>query len=433
LASGDDIELTLDGGRVAARRGEPVASALFRAGRWVLGRSVKYHRPRGAFCWQGSCGGCLLRIDGKPNQRACRTAAAPGMRLEAQNVYPSVGLDMFSATDFFFPRRMDHHTLFTGAPRPVHAVMQKIARQLAGLGRLPDEGPLEIPPATTRHVEVLVVGAGPAGLAAATAAARAGRRVLLIDENDRAGGSLLADPRHGPIDAQLRIDDAIAAGVELITQATAIGWYDEDVAPGASAPGLLAVATTAGILLLTAARVVYATGSYDQNALFPDNDRPGVLSARAVGRLLVRDGIIAAQRVLVLGAGPYARALAEALTAAGVEIIRVDGVEETVSGVLGAHRVSGARVTRAGRTRKVRCGVIAVAALPAPATELAREHGAEVRWEGSLGGFHVVTDALGRTSRARVHAVGDVAGFLGPQAAAEAGERVGAALGSEAR
>jgi sarcosine oxidase subunit alpha len=432
----EEITLRVDGKPVPARRGEPVASALFRSGRWVLGRSVKYHRPRGPFCFQGSCGGCLMRIDGQPNQRACRTVVAEGMEIEAQNVYPSVAIDMFSATDFFFPRGMDHHTLFTGAPRPVHAVMQKIARQLAGLGRLPDDRPLQRPPAEIRRVDVIVVGAGPAGLAAAIAAARGGRRVLLLDENDRAGGSMLADPRHGPLAAQLLVDDAQAAGVELLLRTTALGWYPEDRAPGSPTPGLLAAAMPDRLLLITAVRVLYATGSYDQNALFPDNDRPGVLSARAVGRLLVRDGIIPARRVLVLGAGPYARALGEALASAGSDVLRVDGLEETIAAVHGTQRVTGATLTRAAQarkgTRRVRCDLIAVAALPAPATELPREHGVGVRWEASVGGFHVEADRDGRTSIPGVSAVGDVAGFLGAQAALEAGERVGAVLAAEA-
>ena len=108
---------------------------------------------------QGSCGACLVRIDGRPNLRACRTPASAGMKVERQNAFPSVALDVFGATDFFFPRGMDHHTLLTGAPKPMHAIMQKIARQLAGLGRLPDERPLEIPPARTQLVELVIVGA----------------------------------------------------------------------------------------------------------------------------------------------------------------------------------------------------------------------------------------------------------------------------------
>jgi sarcosine oxidase subunit alpha len=351
------------------------------------------------------------------------------MRVERQNAYPSAALDVFGATDFFFPRGMDHHTFFTGAPRPIHAVMQKIARQLAGLGRLPDERPLEIPRSRERRVAVVVVGAGPAGLAAATAAATAGREVLLLEQADAPGGSLLADPLDGPARAARLLAAARAAGVEVITGATALGYYPEDRADAALRPGLLAVATTDGIVLVAAERYVYATGSYDQIALFPDNARPGIISARALGRLLVSGGFVPGKRPVVLGAGPYARALGDALLALGANVTRVDGIEEEIVGVVGHKRVRAIEVASRSApekpARRIPCDLLAVGALPTPATELAREHGCAVKWEASLGGFHVTTYADGRSSVPGVFAAGDVAGFLGTEAAEQAGARVG--------
>jgi sarcosine oxidase subunit alpha len=424
----EKIELSFEGQPVRAYAGEPLASALWREGEHILGRGVKYHRPRAAFCLQGSCGACLVRIDGKPNLRACMTPVAAGMRVERQNAYPSATLDLFGATDFFFPRGMDHQTLMTSAPKPVHAVMQKIARQLAGLGRLPDEPMAALPDAKALLLDVCVVGAGPAGLTAATAAARAGHRVVVVDEQITPGGSLLCDPRHGPADARARVQEARAAGAEIWSASTAIAYYAEDRIIEESEPGLLAIVTPGGLRLVRATHTVYATGSYDQNALFPDNDRPGIISARALGRLLVRDGVTPPKKAAVLGAGPYARALADALEKAGATVTRIDGVEETVAGVDGHSRLRAVRVRSGGRVRKVSCDVLAVAALPAPATELAREHGATVRWDAARGGFHVVADDEGRTSISGVRAVGDVVGFRGPQAAMEAGARVGASL-----
>src|SRR5262245_60011065 len=159
------VTLRFEGREVRACAGESVAAALFASGERVLSRSIKYHRPRGFFCLDGSCVGCLMRIDGKPNQKACRTRIADGMTVERQNAWPSAALDVLGAADFFFPRGMDHHTLLV-KPRALNQMMQKVVRQLGGLGRLPDGKSREMPPARKRAVEVLVVGGGPAGLGA---------------------------------------------------------------------------------------------------------------------------------------------------------------------------------------------------------------------------------------------------------------------------
>lgn len=424
----DTVEVELDGDVVRLRRDLPLASAMIEAGDPLMGRSVKYHRPRAAFCLQGSCGACLVRIDGQPNQRACRTLVHAGMKVERQNVYPSAALDIFSATDFFFPRGMDHHTLFVHAPRPVHAVMQKVARQLAGLGRLPDPRAVEIPPARARRVELLVVGGGPAGLAAATAAASAGLRVLLVDEQVQLGGSLLADPLDGPARAATLVAAARAAGVELSSSTVALAYYPEERALPDAPFGLVALSTREGLELVCAARHLYATGSYDQSALFVGNDLPGIYSARAIGRLIVRDGVVPGRRAVVLGGGPYAHALHQLLAQRGVEATLVDGVDETLLSAEGHQRLKAVRVKSGGKTRTIACDVLAVAALPAPATELVREHGARVLWVAAVGGFHAVTDAQGRTTSSNVWACGDVAGFVGTEAARESGARVGAAI-----
>jgi sarcosine oxidase subunit alpha len=341
--------------------------------------------------------------------------------------------------------------MFT-SPRALNEVMQKVVRQLGGLGRLPDapaaprgtpspsaQGRASagaepaLPAATVRHVGALVVGGGPAGLAAATALARAGRKTLLLDEQDQLGGSYLAHPGFGPAAAERVVGEARRAGVELVSSAGAISWYPEDAPQDGAPEGLLAAYVRgSGLWKLTADRYVYATGAYDQNALFRDNDRPGVLAARAVGRLLVRFGILPAERPVIVGAGPYARALEEALTGAGARPTRVDGVETTVVAAHGGRWVKGLEVRDRdsqgkAKTRTIACDLVAVAALPAPASELAREHGAAVELRPAGGGFACVVDGDGRTRTPGVLACGDVTGFVGPEAAAAHGARVGEA------
>jgi sarcosine oxidase subunit alpha len=422
---GDKVTVTFEGDDVPACAGESVAVALFASGERVLSRSIKYHRPRGFFCLAGHCGACLMRIDGKPNVRACKTPVKEGMRIERQNAFPTGAFDVLGAADFFFPKGMDHHTMMT-SPRALNAVLNKVVRQLGGLGKLPDaSAAAELPKPRHKHVDVVVVGGGPAGLSCATECARGGKRTLLVDEQDRVGGSLLAHPQHGVRAANEALAAALKAGVEVLSSSTVLAWYPEDAATEGGEPGLLAVHTPDGLLKATASRYVYATGSYDQNAVFTDNDRPGVLPARAVGRLLVRFGVKPAERPVVVGDGPYARALAEALFRAGADVTRIDGRDEQI---VAAHGHGWVRSVETSKRKKIKCDLVAVAALPAPASELPRQHGVAVAFSDIKGGFHCRVDDDGRANAPHVFACGDVTGFGGIDDAVSAGARCGRAV-----
>jgi sarcosine oxidase, subunit alpha len=406
---------------VRAFTGENVAVALYASGQRVLSRSLKYHRPRAFFCLEGHCGGCLMRIGGVPNLRACMVPCRDDMDVQGQNAYPSPDFDVLEAVDWFFPRGMDHHALRTGSTL-VNTVVNKVVRQLSGLGRLPERPPEGDLAATRVEPDIAVIGAGPAGLAAATAAASAGARVVLFDEQDMAGGSLIGDPRYGPGDAAGRARAAERAGVTLRTGCTAIGYYPEDREP------VLAVATPSGLCLVRARRTIYATGGYAVNRLFINNDRPGVLAARAVGRLLVRHGVKPADRVCVIGLDSYASALGLALEQAGCEVIAVDPDRARVLGAHGHPWVSGVELAAAaGGRQRIECDLVAVSALPSPASEVPRQHGCEVEFRPQGGGFAVRVDDRGQSSVASVHACGDVCGYMGAEAAARMGERVGLA------
>ena len=419
VGRGAAIEIAFEGAPVRAFAGESVAAALFASGARVMSRSLKYHRPRTFFCLSGHCGGCLVRADGVPNLRACQLEARPGLEVVGQNAYPSPDFDVLGAVDFLFPGGMDHHTLMTGSSI-LNKITNKIVRQLSGLGTLPAQVAGELPPVRGVDVDVCVIGAGPAGLAAAAESAFAGVRVLVIDEQLRPGGSLLCDPRHGIHDAEARAGTARAAGATIWSAATAIAFYPED-APG----GVLAVITPEGLARVTSRRWIWATGGYPVNLLFGDNDRPGVLAARAVGRLLVQHGVLAGDRIVVAEDPAVAAstdALVGALRAAGAEVERVPGDEiERTRGRRWVKRVE----LKTGKS--LDCDAVAVAAVPAPASEGPRQHGCKVVLDPPRGGFKVVADEDGRTSVGGVLACGDVAGYMGPERAAEMGARVGRA------
>jgi sarcosine oxidase subunit alpha len=165
------VTITLDGKSIEAEAGVSLAAALVGAGHLALARSSKFHRPRGPHCLRGGCDGCLMRVDGVPNVMTCGVSARQGARVERQNVVGVGDVDLMRATDWFFKKGINHHELLTGVPG-IQKVMISFARRVSGLGELPDETRAPRAAVETRDVDVLVVGAGPAGLAAARAASR---------------------------------------------------------------------------------------------------------------------------------------------------------------------------------------------------------------------------------------------------------------------
>ncbi len=395
---------------------ESIAAATLASGMRVLSRSLKYHRPRGFFCLEGHCSGCLVRIAGVPNLRACQAPCTQNVEVEGQNAFPSAQIDLLGAVDFLFARGMDHHTLMTGSS-VLNKLANKVVRQLSGLGKLPDHPSGEPPEVKRFDIDVCVIGGGPAGLEAATQAARAGKRVVLVDDQLRLGGSMRTDPRTGRTAAEVTINAAQHAGVRLLARSTAIGFFPEDDG------GVLAVQSPERLYRVYAKTWIWATGGYVVNLPFVDNDRPGVIAARAVGRLLIDHGILAGDRICIVEVPELAddmTALSGALTQAGAEIVRV--ALPDVTATRGRGWISQVDTLNG----KFECDICAVAAIPAPASEGARQQGCRVVLDPVAGGFRVVVDADGRTTTPNVWACGDVTGYVGPAAAAADGARVGA-------
>ena len=367
------------------------------------------------------------------------TPARPGLRCERQNFLLGAEVDLLAAADWMFPDGMDHHTLLTGN-RIANRLLVSVVRQMGGSGTLPD-GPPATPPSGSGHqielVDVCVVGAGPAGLAAAATLRDLvpSARVLLVDEQAEPGGSWLAEPL-GVAQAVAAADRVRAAGARLLSSATAIGFFPEDIVESDrradAVAGTLAVATPAGLVRVVARRFLYATGTYDQNLPFLDNDRPGVMSARACGRLAFRHGVRPGRRVAIVGPAATGDRLAKGLAAAGFRadrIHRIDPSQERPVAARGATSLRGLIIAGSdGRERRIAADVVAVAATPAPASELPRQHGADVRLDESLGGFIGVVDERFQTGARHVFACGDVTGYVGPTGAREAGAAAAAAI-----
>ena len=218
----DPVEITVDGKKFLAERGEPVAISLLAMGRMVLSRSVKYHRPRGPLCLEGRCDGCLMRVEGVPNVMTCKVPAQEGLTVETQNVLGNARVDFLSVADWLFPDSMDHHHMFTRFA-PINRLMQKVARRIAGIGRLPDVPML---PLSVREekVDVLVVGAGGAGIRTANAAAKKGATVLLVEENIFGGTRFLLEKEVPSLGPPVRLSNGCGSGRHLRRSRGGVFW-----------------------------------------------------------------------------------------------------------------------------------------------------------------------------------------------------------------
>ena len=399
------VTVSLDGEPVVAERGEPVAAALLAAGHLALARSPKFHRPRGPACMRAACDGCLARVDGEPNVMTCRVPAADGTRVETQNVVGSRKTDLLRMADWFFPEGMNHHELFAGVPG-VQSVMQAFARRVAGLGKLPKEKGV-VREARRRDVDVLVVGSGPAGMAAATHFARKGRGVEVLEEALDWGGSIRALPgaQQAPwtplVTAFGEVVSSRRTALRLHTTAAAV--YGDDVL----------VAGADGVEVIRARVLVLAPGAHDGVLAFEGNDLPGVMSARAGASLLAR-GIVPGTRVVVAIAdgAPYGDVFARACAELGAEC-EVTVVRGTPVRARGTSRLRDVTVATEQGEQQLACDVLLVDARRAPAYELCAQAGAKL--DHQRRGF-VARAANGKIG-AGVFASGEVMGTpLAPEA-----------------
>ncbi len=369
------VTFTIDGREVEAERGEPLAVALLAAGEGTIARSPKLHRPRGPACLRGDCDGCLARVDGVPNVMTCMRDVRGGDVVEGQNVLGSRKTDLLRLTDWFFPKGIDHHHLMAGIPA-AQSVMQTIARRMAGIGRLPDR-PAEPEPAKRLACDVLVVGAGPAGLACAAELAKAGLEVVVVDDGAAPGGSGVFAGDAAAAAQITALAESLPEGA-LHLRTSCAGFYDRDA--------LLVGAS--GATVTSPRATVIATGAHDGVLVTEGNDMPGVMGARAVCALASR-GIVPRDGAVIIGDGAWADRAAKALGDRCKRRVREADVER----VLGSAQVEGLRL-KGGE--EIACGVVAVATPCAPSFELAEQRGAETR-HGSAG-YAVVVDEAGRAA-----------------------------------
>ena len=342
------LRFSFDGIGHSGYAGDTLASALLANGIHLVGRSFKYHRPRGIVAAGSDEPNALVHVRDTPNLRATTIELYQGLRASSQNRSPSLRFDIGAVNDLIAPLLPAgfYYKTFMWPRSWWRRVYEPAIRSAAGLGRAPSHADAERYTACFAHCETLVVGAGPAGLAASLAASSRGERVILCDEQNELGGTLLA-PGDASIDGQpaavwltATLAALAAAGVTLLPRTTAFGYFPHNLV-GLAERLTDHLATIPDrprerMWQVRARTVVLATGAIERPLVFPGNDRPGVMLADAARIYAERYAVLAGRAVVVAAAHDSAYAAALALQAAGARIVAIADSRATADGALPA-------------------------------------------------------------------------------------------------
>ena len=461
------LVFTFDGLDYQGYAGDTLASALIANGIHLVGRSFKYHRPRGILTAGAEEPNALVTLErgaGRvtPNLRATQIELYEGLRASSQNRWPSLKFDLGAVNDLFSPLfgAGFYYKTFMGPSWAWRHIYEPMIRRAAGLGRPPREPDPDRYQRTFDHCDVLVVGAGPAGLAAALSASESGARVVVCDENPAPGGSLLAETE-AEIEgksARAWLADALAAlrsapNVRLMPRTQAFGYYAQNfIGLNERIPEANLIADPElpreRLWQMRAREVVLATGAIERPLVFPDNDRPAVMLAHSARRYASQYGASVGERVVVAtahdsayraaldlkkaGVGvaqivdlrPEAEgSLTDAARAAGIEIIAA----AAILGVQGRLRVKAVRIKHPGGDRTLACDALLMSGGWTPSVHLFSQSRGKLVFDEALQLFKPGASAQRERSAGACNAAFDLADALnegdaaGRAAAAAAG------------
>ncbi|TPW30547.1 sarcosine oxidase subunit alpha [Martelella alba] len=412
LTPAKTARFSFDGTHYTALAGDTLAAALLAHGVHLVGRSYKYHRPRGFLTAGPEEPNALFDIsrDGarsQPNVRGTVQEVFDGMIAGSQNRWPSLSFDVGAVNDYLSPFFIAgfYYKTFMWPRIAWHKLYEPVIRHAAGLGVAPKEEDPDSYGNRFAHCDVLVVGAGLAGLTAALSAAATGADVILCDEQAEAGGafhfdtSTTVDGRPGYEWAQEKAAELAAMpNVRFMTRTTAFGYYNHnfvalterltDHLPGDKASG-----PRERLWQVRAGKVILATGMIERPMVFGENDRPGIMLSSAARTYLNHFGVTVGRRVGVYTAHDSAYETAFDLKRAGVDIAAIIdtraapgegllseaaalGIEvltdHAVVGTKGRLRISSiaVRAPGSGKTRDIRVDALVTSAGWTPSVHL---------------------------------------------------------------
>ncbi|WP_417329375.1 sarcosine oxidase subunit alpha family protein [Halomonas cupida] len=433
------LTFTFNGNSYEGYAGDTLASALLANGVDIVNRSFKYSRPRGIVAAGAEEPNAVVQLGSSepsqvPNVRATQQALYEGLSARSTNGWPNVQRDLMGLIGKLGGKMMPpgfYYKTFM-APASMWLTYERYIRKSAGLGRSPGESDPDIYDHLNRHCDVLVIGAGPAGLTSALVAARSGARVIVCDEQEEMGGSLLAS--HQALDERPAADwlsDVLAeleanANVTLLARTTANGYHDHnfvtlherrtehlaDTAPMVNGRRQ----ARSRLHRVRAGRVIMATGAHERPLVYAGNDIPGNFLAGAISTYIRRYAVVPGNKLVLstanddgyraaldwLDAGREVVAVADARQApdgALVEAVRSRGVRiiegAAVIEVLGENRVSSVRVAPidaaafriSGEIETLKCDTVASSGGFSPVIHLASHTGSRPSWNDDIIGF----------------------------------------------